>query len=121
MAAGYYEYSPQLFETAGLTWDGPNVHELQQQVFPDFHHHTDLVESGRFVDFLPTAAADAFSVRGTAAEVAAQLVDVLSLGVTFDIVVMQPVPNPPPPGGSIPDFMERMAREVLPAVRARLA
>ena len=120
MAAGYYEYSPRLFDTAGLTWDGPNVHDLQKQVFPDFHHHTDLVGSGRLVDFLPTAAADAFSVRGTAAEVTAQLVEVLSLGVTFDIVVTQPVPNPPPPGGATPDFMERMAREVLPALRARL-
>ncbi|TAJ21019.1 MAG: LLM class flavin-dependent oxidoreductase [Dehalococcoidia bacterium] len=120
MAAGYFEYSPQLFATVGLAWDGPNIHDLQKQIFPDFHHHTDLVESGTLVDFLPTAAADAFSVRGSADDVAAQLVEVLSLGIAFDLVVTQPVPNPPPPGGQTPDFMERMAHEVLPVVRARL-
>ena len=121
MAAGYYEYSPHLFQAAGLTWDGPDIHSLQARVFPDFHHHPDLVESGTLVDFLPTAAADAFSVRGTAADVTAQLTEVLSLGIPFDIAVTQPVPNPPPPGTtSAPTFMGRMAREVFPAVRERL-
>ena len=121
MAAGYYEYSSHLFEAAGLTWDGLDVHELQRQVTPDFHHHPDLVESGRLVDFLSEAAADAFSVRGTASEVAAQLVEVLSLGIEFEIVVPHPVPNPPPPGeASGPTYMERVAREVMPLVRAGL-
>jgi len=121
MAAGYYEYSPHLFEAAGLSWDGPDVHELQRQVHPDFHHHPDLVESGRLVDFLPEAAADAFSVRGGASEVAAQLVEVLSLGMEFSIVVPHPVPNPPPPGeASGATYMERIARDVMPVVRARL-
>jgi len=121
MAAGYYEYSAHLFAIAGLTWDGPDVHQLQAKVFPDFHHHPDPVESGNIVDFLPPAAADAFSVRGSAAEVTQQLVDVLSLGIPFEIVVPQPVPTPPPPSvvqGAT--YMERIAREVIPAVRARL-
>ncbi len=122
MAAGYYEYSPLLFETAGLTWDGPSIHDLQARVFPDFHHHTDLVESGNLVGFLPTAAADAFSVRGTAAEVAEQIAGALSLGITFEIVVTQPVPNPPMPGTAPGrDFMERMARDVFPVVRSHLS
>ncbi|MEX2445909.1 MAG: LLM class flavin-dependent oxidoreductase, partial [Dehalococcoidia bacterium] len=115
MAAGYYEYSPHLFEVAGLSWDGPDVHTLQSRVFPDFHHHPDLLESGAIVDFLPEAAADAFSVRGSAADVADQLVEVLSLGIPFEIVVPQPVPTPPvrdPAAG--PDYMERIAREVIP-------
>lgn len=120
MAAGYYEYSPHLFAVAGLTWDGPDVHALQARVSPDFHHHSDLVESGRLVDFLPAAAADAFCLRGDAAQVAQQLCDVLSLGIDFDIVVPHPVPNPPPPGGPGPTYMERIAREVIPLVRARL-
>jgi 5,10-methylenetetrahydromethanopterin reductase len=121
MAAGYYEYSPHLFEVAGLSWDGPDVHELQAQVHPDFHHYPDLVESGRIVDFLPTAAADAFSVRGGASEVATQLVEVLSLGMEFSIVVPHPVRNPPPPGeASGPTYMERIAHEVMPLVRAGL-
>ncbi len=122
MAAGFYEYSPHLFETAGLPWDGPDVHELQRQVHPDFHHHPDLVESGRVVDFLPEAAADAFSARGTASEVATQLIEVLSLGIEFEIVVPHPVPNPPPPAEtSGATYMERIAREVIPLVRDGLA
>ena len=122
IAAGYYEHSPHLFEAARLSWDGPDVRELQALVHPDFHHHPDLVESGRIVNFLPEAAADAFSVRGTASEVAAQLVEVLSQGIDFEIVVPHPVPNPPPPvGASELTYMERMAREVLPLVRAGLA
>jgi len=121
MAAGFYEYSPHLFEAAGLTWNGPDVHELQQRVHPDFHHHPDLVESGQIVDFLPDAAADAFSVRGMPSAVAMQLIEVLSLGIDFEIVVPHPVPNPPSPGSiSEPTYMERMAREVLPLVRAEL-
>lgn len=118
MAAGYYEYSPNLFTTAGIAWNGPGVHTLQARVNPDFHHHPDLVESGRIVDFLPEAAADAFSVRGTASQVASQLAEALTQGIEFDIVVPHPVPNPPVPGTSAgPDYMERMATDVIPEVR----
>jgi len=117
MAAGFYEFSPHLFDVAGLTWDGPPVHEVQRLVHPDFHHHPDLVESGRIVDFLPEAAADAFAFRGTTEAITEQLVATLSLGIDFDIVVLQPVPNPPVPRGGEPDYMERIAREVIPAVR----
>ncbi len=121
MAAGYFEYSPHLFATAGLGWDGPDVHELQPRVHPDFHHHPDLVESGRIVDFLPSAVADAFCLRGTTVQVAEQLTALLSLGIDFDIVVPHPVPNPPPPGEQAgPSYMERIAREVMPAVTAAL-
>jgi len=60
-------------------------------------------------------------VRGGASEVAAQLVEVLSLGMEFSIVVPHPVPNPPPPGeASGATYMERIARDVMPVVRARL-
>lgn len=122
MAAGYFEYSPGLFATAGIAWSGPDIHTLQQRVNPDFHHHPDLVESGRIVDFLPEAAADAFSVRGSASEVAAQLAEALSQGIDFDIVVPHPVPNPPAPGTvNGPDYMERMALEVIPEVRRLLS
>jgi alkanesulfonate monooxygenase SsuD/methylene tetrahydromethanopterin reductase-like flavin-dependent oxidoreductase (luciferase family) len=118
MAAGFYEYSPYLFDHAGLRWEGPNIHELQNQVFPDFHHHADLVESGRIVDFLPEAAADAFCLHGGAPEIAAQLKRVLSQGIEFEIVVLHPVPNPPQPGAAVGvTYMERVAREVIGAVR----
>ena len=121
MAAGYYEFSPHLFETAGIAWNGPDVHELQKLVDPDFHHHPDPVESGRLVAFLPEAAANAFSVRGTAEEVTNQIVAALSQGIDFDIVVPQPVPTPPstnPRDGT--SYMERVATEIIPAVKARL-
>ena len=116
MAAGFYEYTPHLFELAGLSWDGPPVDELQRLVHPDFHHHPDLVESGSLVDFLPEAAAEAFCFRGTSEAITRQLVAALSLGIPFEIVVLQPVPNPPAPRSHAPDYMERIAREVIPAV-----
>lgn len=34
MAAGYYEYSPALFEIPGLPWDGPSVEELKSRSTP---------------------------------------------------------------------------------------
>ncbi|MBT5775155.1 MAG: LLM class flavin-dependent oxidoreductase [Dehalococcoidia bacterium] len=121
IAAGFYEYSPHLFNLAGLTWDGPDIHELQARVHPDFHHHPDLVESGCIVDFLPDAAASAFSAHGTPTEVAAQLVEACSHGIDFDIIVPHPIPNPPPPGAQDgPSYMERVAHEVIPVVRDAL-
>ena len=121
IAAGFYEYSPHLFNLAGLTWDGPDIHELQARVHPDFHHHPDLVESGCIVAFLPDAAASAFSAHGTPTEVAAQLVEACSHGIDFDIIVPHPIPNPPPPGAQDgPSYMERVAHEVIPVVRDAL-
>jgi len=118
VAAGYYEYSPHLFEIAGLTWNGPDVHELQRLVNPDFHHHSDLIESGRLVEFLPDAAADAFCVRGGVSDISSQLIEVLSQGINFEIVVPHPVPNPPLSNeGSDPTYMETIAREVMPLVK----
>ena len=40
MAAGYFEYSPMLFEPCGLSWDGPDPEILKHErnVWPDFHH-----------------------------------------------------------------------------------
>jgi 5,10-methylenetetrahydromethanopterin reductase len=122
MAAGYYEYSPQLFGPAGLSWEGPPVEELKQVVRPDFHHTRDHPGAGRLVDFLPERAADAFCLRGSADEIARQLGAVLGLGLDLEIVVLQPIPDPPPPDQAIGSaYMETMAREVLPLVRAVVA
>lgn len=120
MAAGFYEYSPHLFEVPGFEWNGPDVHTLQPLVNPDFHHHPDLVESGRMVDFLPREVAEAFAFRGTPEAVADQIVAALSLGIPFEIVVPHPVPTPPVPRTGV-DYMERLAREVFPRVRERVA
>jgi 5,10-methylenetetrahydromethanopterin reductase len=123
MAAGYYEYSPTLFDPPGLTWSGPDAETLKRthQVVPDFHHAPDLEASGRAVEFLPAAAADAFSLRGGCAEVAEQLIGVLRAApAAFDYVILHPIPNPPSPDPGDHGYMARVAREVLPRVRRAL-
>jgi 5,10-methylenetetrahydromethanopterin reductase len=123
MAAGYYEYSPTLFDAPRLAWEGPEPEKLKrdQLVWPDFHHATDLEASGRVVDFLPTAAADAFCLRGGPPEIVDQLVAVIRAApVPFEYVVLHPIPNPPSPDEAVRGYMARVAREILPQVRARL-
>jgi 5,10-methylenetetrahydromethanopterin reductase len=123
MAAGYYEYSPALFDAPGLPWPGPDPETLKRDraVWPDFHHAVDLLASGRVVDFLPTAAADAFCLRGSAGAVVEQLLRVLGEAATaFDYVVLHPIPNPPTPDDPEGGYMARVAREILPRVRSRL-
>jgi 5,10-methylenetetrahydromethanopterin reductase len=123
IAAGYYEYSPALFEAPGLTWSGPDSERLKREhaVWPDFHHAADLEASGRVVDFLSTEAADAFCLRGGPAHIIEQLVTVLQAApAPLDYVVLHPIPDPRFPVDSERDYTARMAREVLPVVRARL-
>ena len=124
MAAGYYEYSPMLFEPPRLVWSGPDPEKLKREhrVWPDFHHAKDLEASGRVVEFLPEAAADAFSLRGGPIEIAERLVDVLRAAPGgFDYVVLHPIPDPMIPDDPERGYMARMAREVLPRVRRALA
>jgi len=123
MAAGYYEYSPALFEAPGFTWSGPDPEALKhaRQVWPDFHHAADLEGSGRDVDFLPAEAADAFCLRGGPREIVEQLVGVLeSSPIAFDYVVLHPIPDPKFPVDPERDYTARVAREILPHVRARV-
>jgi alkanesulfonate monooxygenase SsuD/methylene tetrahydromethanopterin reductase-like flavin-dependent oxidoreductase (luciferase family) len=123
MAAGYYEYSPALFEAPGFAWAGPDPETLKHDraVWPDFHHAADLEASGRVVDFLPAEVADAFCLRGGAAEIVEQLVGVLgATPATFDYVVLHPIPDPRFPTDPERDYTARVAREILPLVRARL-
>ena len=123
MAAGYYEYSPALFEPPRLAWSGPDPEALKHryQVWPDFHHAPDLEASGRVVAVLPVAAADAFALRGGPTEIADQLVTTLRAApATFDYVVLHPIPNPPSPDEGDRGYMARVAREVLPRVRRAL-
>ena len=127
VAAGYYEYSPGLFDVAGLSWAGPPVEELKRAVYPDFHHAVDLVAAGRAVAFLGDDAAAAFSLFGSAEDVVAQIRDTLSLGFEVDIVVPHPVPTPVPgapvarrvpPELEGADYQTWFAREVAPRVLA---
>jgi 5,10-methylenetetrahydromethanopterin reductase len=123
LAAGYYEYSPALFGPPALAWNGPDPEVLKRDrgVWPDFHHATDLEAAGKAVDFLPDTAADAFSLRGGPAEVAARLVAVLRAApAPFDHVVLHPIPDPRWPPDPENDYTARVAREVLPVVRRAL-
>jgi 5,10-methylenetetrahydromethanopterin reductase len=123
MAAGYYEYSPMLFDPPGLAWSGPDPETFKHAgtVWPDFHHAADLEASGRVVDFLPEAAADAFCLRGGPAEIVARLLAVLRASpAPFDHVVLHPIPNPSVPDDPERGYLARVAREVLPGVRAAL-
>ncbi len=115
MAAGYYEYSPMLFDNAGFEWNGPDCEELKKQVWPDFHHHPDLEQSGRVVQFLPDEVADAFCAHGSATDVARQLSAALAQGVPCDILVPHPLPTPRHDAPR-PDYMERFANEVMPRI-----
>jgi 5,10-methylenetetrahydromethanopterin reductase len=123
MAAGYYEYSPALFDPPALKWTGPDPETLKhdRNVWPDFHHASDLEASGKVVDFLPVEAADAFSLRGGTREVAERLVGALrAASATFDYVVLHPIPDPKWPADPDNDYTARIAREVLPQVRKEL-
>lgn len=112
MAAGYYEYSPMLFDPPGFTWNGPDVEELKKQVWPDFHHAADLEASGRVVSFLTDEIADAFALYGPPEQIAGQLRRVMEQDFRIDMIIPHPVPTPPP-GGPRPDFIERFATEVM--------
>ena len=123
MAAGYYEYSPALFEIPGLPWDGPDVEELRRQIYPDFHHHADLVESGNLVSFLDEETADSFALFGSADDIAGQLRAAIEVVGRVDIVVPHPVPMPVPgapiarevPGNlDGADYKTWFASEVMP-------
>ena len=123
MAAGYYEYSPALFEIPGLPWNGPPVEELQRQIYPDFHHAADLVESGNLVSFLDEETADSFALFGSAEEIAGQLRRAIEAVGRVDIVVPHPVPMPVPgapvaralpPALQGADYKTWFAAEVMP-------
>jgi 5,10-methylenetetrahydromethanopterin reductase len=123
MAAGYYEYSPALFDPPALPWTGPDPETLKhdRNVWPDFHHAPDLEASGKVVDFLPVEAADAFSLRGGTREVAERLIGALRAApAPFDYVVLHPIPDPKWPSDPDNDYTARIAREVLPRVRTEL-
>jgi len=113
IAAGYYEYSPFLFDDIGLAWGGAEVDVLRRRVFPDFHHARDLLAAGRVVDFLPRAAVDAFAVRGSFADVAKQLDRALDVDVPIEIVLPHPMLAP----DNAIDYLGEFARRVIAPTR----
>lgn len=94
MAAGFYEYSPALFSQAGFEWNGTPIETLKKQLWPDFHHASDLVAAGQLVDFLSDEVAASFSFFGSAADVSAQMRALLDQVPELEILVPHPVPMP---------------------------
>jgi len=134
IAAGYYEYSPNLFENLEYSWLGPPFDELKLElvqqnskdkskglVAPDFHHAADLVESGKLVDFISEECAQAFCFIGNSRQISDQIIKLLKdcdgIGINFEYVLLHPIPDPPMPDIGPNSYMERIAREVLPRVR----
>ena len=114
-AAGYYEYSPALFDNLELPWPGEDVHTLKRRVWPDFHHARDLEAAGDVVSFLPDEAVDAFSLRGSFAAITDQLRAILGYGLPIDIVVPHPMPTPAPVSAGGYDYARHFAEAVFPA------
>lgn len=114
MAAGFYEYSPTLFTNAGFEWNGPDIHQLQQQVWPDFHHAADLVAAGDVVDFLPDDVARSFSFCGSSSDVAEQMREVLAIVPEATILVPHPIPTPAQ--GTVLDYVRWLGERVLPGL-----
>ena len=94
MAAGFYEYSPALFEVPGFEWNGSPVEELQALVTPDFHHAQDLVAAGEVVSFLSDEVARSFCFQGDGPEIREQLTQIRAAVPEISLVVPHPVPLP---------------------------
>ena len=114
-AAGYYEYSPVLFDNIGLPWTGEDVAVLKRRVWPDFHHAQDLEAAGDVVSFLPDAAVDAFVLHGSFEAITDQIKTILGYGLPIEIIVPHPMPTPFPISEGGYDYARRFAEEVFPA------
>ncbi len=126
MAAGYYEYSPMLLKNLNMHWTGPHPDLLKESegIWPDFHHHANLEESGRVVDFLAPEHARSFALIGNAKSISIQLVEIISeasvLGIEFEYIVLQPIPNPPTPDPGPDSYLERVPKEIISVVKESL-
>jgi len=73
VGAGFYEISAALWQEAGLEWNGPPVHEIAAQVYPDIVHAEDVTGAARLTGFVREEAARAFALSGDERAVAAGL------------------------------------------------
>lgn len=102
VAAGFYELSAATWERAGLTWNGPPIHDLAAQVYPDIIHAQDVEAAARLTSFVEDAAADAFAIHGDEAAVAAGLRRLVAAFPRLSHVITQPL-------RWTPDYPERVA------------
>ena len=111
IAAGYYEYSPYLFDAPGFAWRGPDVHALKDRIWPDFHHHRDPEEAGAAVAFLDDATADGFALHGNWTDITRQLERALNCGLPAALVL----PHPVLPAGATIDYLGACASNLVRA------
>ena len=115
IAAGYYEYSPHLFDNVDLPWNGDDVETLKARVWPDFHHARDLEAAGDVVAFLPDRAVDGFCLHGSFEQIADQIQSIVEYNLPLDIIIPHPMPTPIPSDNDTPDYATRFAERVFPA------
>ena len=116
VAAGYYQYSPMLFDHLGLSWNGPDIEVLKRDVWPDFHHARDLDAAGEVVSFLPDAAVEAFALRGRFEAIVEQIRTILGYGLPIEVMVPHPMPTPPPREEGGLDYAHAFAQAVFPTL-----
>lgn len=91
VAAGFHELSSHLWPRATLVWNGPPIHELAAQVYPDIVHAEDVPAAARLTGFVSDQAASAFALAGDEATVAAGLLRVVEGFPRLSHVVPQPL------------------------------
>ena len=111
-AAGYFEHTPSLFDHAGLKWNGPAIDKLKDQVWPDFHHVSDLEAAGELVSFLSDEVADAFSLHGDTIEIGAQLRSIIDQCHPIDLIIPHPMPTPRP-GIALTHYSDVFADKIM--------
>ena len=114
IAAGYYEYSPFLFDAPGLAWEGPDPHAMRDQIYPDFLHHKDPIYAGQVLDFLDDRAADDFALFGDWDAINDQLRRALAVADQIGLPVQCVVPHPVLPLGADVDYMQACAQALIP-------
>jgi 5,10-methylenetetrahydromethanopterin reductase len=102
VAAGFYELAAATWERAGLVWDGPSVHDLAAQVYPDIVHAQDVDAAAALMGFVNDDAAGSFALYGDEATVATGLRCLVAQFPRLAHVVAQPL-------RWTPEFPERLA------------
>ena len=124
MAAGYYEYSPALFDPPGLTWPGPHRRRSSATAAsgpisttrPTSRSAGASSTSCRRPPPTPSVCAGARPrSRGSSWTCCDRLPPPSTTWCSH------PIPNPPEPDDPERGYMSRVAREVLPRVRSALA
>jgi 5,10-methylenetetrahydromethanopterin reductase len=91
VAAGFYELSRGTWQRAGLEWNGPDIHEIAAQVYPDIVHAEDVASASRLTTFVTDEARGAFSLAGDPAAMARGLEAVVAGFPRLWHVIPQPL------------------------------